>query len=61
LQNTPPKFKQLFGIFFSVFTILLVAVFIVIIVARNLGIITAIVLIVIPVAIRYIVYKLTRI
>lgn len=61
MQNTPPKFKQLFGIFFSVFTILLVAVFIVIIVARNLGIITAIVLIVIPVAIRYIVYKLTRI
>ena len=60
-ENTTIKFKRLFSIFFSAFIVFLVVIFIAIVADRKLSIGIAIILIIIPIAIRYLVYILARI
>ena len=60
-ENTTIKFKRLFSIFFSVFIIFLVVIFIAIVADRKLSIGIASILIIIPIAIRYLVYILAKI
>jgi len=53
------NFKRLFGVLFTVFIIIIVLVFMLIAISEKLSIGTAVVLVVTPLAIRYVFYKLT--
>jgi len=53
---TQINFRQLFGILFTLFILILVFIFAVIAIAEKLSIIAASILIIIPLAIRYAVY-----
>ena len=58
---TQINFRQLFGILFTTFIVILVFIFTVIAIAEKLSITAASILIIIPLAIRYAVYTLTKI
>ena len=55
------NFKKLFGVLFTAFIIMIVLIFLIIIISQTINIVTALVLVVIPLAIRYIFYRLTGI
>jgi len=55
------NFKKLFGVLFTVFIVIIVLVFLLIIISQRLSIVTALVMVVTPLAIRYVVYRLTSI
>lgn len=58
---TQINFRRLFGILFTTFIFILVFIFAVIAITENLTIISASILIIIPLAIRYAVYTLSKI
>lgn len=54
-------FKRLFGILFTTFILFYVVIFTVVVITERLSIIAASILIIIPLAIRYVLYTLTNI
>jgi hypothetical protein len=55
------NFKKLFGILFTAFIIIIVFLFLLVSISQKAGIATTIILVVVPLAIRYIIYKFIRI
>jgi hypothetical protein len=55
------NFRQLFGMLFTTFILILVFIFAIIAITEKLSIIAASILIIMPLAIRYAVYTLTKI
>jgi hypothetical protein len=58
---TQINFRQLFGILFTTFILILVFIFAIIAITEKISIIAASIMIIIPLAIRYAVYTLTKI
>ncbi len=54
-------FRRLFGILFTTFILILVFIFLIVVIAEKLSIITASILIIIPLVIRYVFYAITKI
>jgi apolipoprotein N-acyltransferase len=54
-------FRRLFGILFTTFILILVFIFLIVVIAEKLSIITASILIIIPLIIRYVFYTITKI
>jgi hypothetical protein len=54
-------FGRLFGILFTTFILILVFIFLIVVIAGKLSIITASILIIIPLIIRYVFYTITKI
>ena len=54
-------FKRLFGILFTIFIIIWTLFFLIVIIADKQSMVTAIILITLPLLIRYIVYKIINI
>jgi hypothetical protein len=54
-------FRRLFGILFTIFIIIWTLFFLIVIIADKQSMVAAIILITLPLLIRYIVYKLTNI
>jgi hypothetical protein len=55
------NFKKLFGILFTAFIIIIVLVFLLVSISQKVSIATIVILVGIPLAIRYIFYKLANI
>jgi hypothetical protein len=55
------NFKKLFGILFTSFIIIIVLIFLLVSISEKVSIATAIILVVVPLAIRYIIYKFAHI
>jgi hypothetical protein len=55
------NFKKLFGILFTSFIIIIVLIFMLVSISQKASIATTIILVVVPLAIRYSVYKFTHI
>ena len=55
------NFKKLFGILFTAFIVIIVLLFFLVSVSQKASIATTIILVVVPLAIRYIIYKLANI
>jgi hypothetical protein len=55
------NFKKLFGMLFTAFIIIIVLIFILISISQKANIATTVILIIVPLAIRYIFYKLTNV
>ena len=55
------NFKKLFGILFTAFIVIIVLLFLLVSLSENAGIATTIILVVVPLAIRYIIYKFIHI
>jgi hypothetical protein len=55
------NFKKLFGMLFTAFIIIIVLLFILISISQKANIATTVILIIVPLAIRYIFYKLTKV
>jgi len=53
--------RRLFGILFTTFILILVSIFLIIVMAEKLSIITGSILIIMPLIIRYIFYTITKI
>jgi hypothetical protein len=53
-------FRRLFGILFTTFILILVFIFLIVVIAEKLSIITASILIIIPLIIRYVFYTITK-
>jgi hypothetical protein len=53
--------RRLFGILFTTFILILVFIFLIIVIAEKLSIITASILIIMPLIIRYVFYTITKI
>ena len=54
-------FRRLFGILFTTFILISVFIFLIVVIAEKLSIITATILIIIPLIIRYVFYTITKI
>jgi apolipoprotein N-acyltransferase len=54
-------FRRLFGILFTTFILISVFIFLIVVIAEKLSIITASILIIIPLIIRYVSYTITKI
>ena len=54
-------FRRLFGILFTTVILILVFIFLIVVIAEKLSIITASILIIIPLIIRYVFYTITKI
>jgi hypothetical protein len=54
------NFKKLFGILFTAFTIIIV-LFLLVSISQKADILTTIILVVVPIAIRYVIYKFIHI
>jgi|GEM_PF-900493 hypothetical protein len=54
-------FRRLFGILFTMFILILVFIYLIVVIAEKLSIITASILIIIPLVIRYVFYTITKI
>ena len=61
IRMTQMNFRQLFGILFTTFILILVFIFAIIAITEKFSIIAASILIIIPLAIRYAVYTSTKI
>ena len=61
IHMTQINFRQLFGILFTTFILILVFIFAIIAITEKLSIIAASILIIIPLAIRYVVYTSAKI
>ena len=55
------NFKKLFGILFSVFIVITVALFLLVSISQEASIAITIILVLIPLAVRYVVYKFAHI
>ena len=55
------NFKKLFGMLFTAFIIIIVLIFILVSISQKASISTTIILIIVPLAIRYIFYKLANV
>ena len=55
------NFKKLFGILFTAFIIIIVLIFLLVSISQKANIVITVILILIPLAIRYIFYKLTKV
>jgi hypothetical protein len=55
------NFKKLFGILFTAFIIIIVLIFLLVSISQKASIVITVILILIPLAIRYIFYKLTKV
>jgi hypothetical protein len=55
------NFKKLFGILFTVFIVIVVLLFLLVSISQKASIATTIILVVVPLAVRYIFYKLANI
>jgi hypothetical protein len=55
------NFKKLFGILFTAFIIILVFLFLLVSISKKADILTTIILVVVPIAIRYVIYKFIHI
>jgi hypothetical protein len=55
------NFKKLFGVLFTAFIIIIVLIFLLVSISQKASIVTTVILILIPLAIRYIFYKLTKV
>jgi hypothetical protein len=55
------NFKKLFGILFTAFIIIIVLVFFLVSISQNASMITTSILVIIPLVIRYIFYKLANV
>ena len=61
IHMTPINFRQLFGILFTTFILILVFIFAIIAITEKLSIFAASILIIMPLAIRYAVYASIKI
>ena len=55
------NFKKLFGILFTAFIIIIVLIFLLVSISQKASITTALILIITPLAIRYLFYKVTKV
>jgi hypothetical protein len=55
------NFRKLFGLFFTAFIVIIVLLFLLVSISQKVSITTTIVLVAVPSAIRYIIYKLAHI
>jgi hypothetical protein len=55
------NFKKLFGILFTAFIIIIVFLFLLVSISQKADILTTIILVVVPIAIRYVIYKFIHI
>jgi len=55
------NFRRLFGILFTTFILILVFIFVVLAIAQKLSLITALILIIVPLIIRYVFHTITKI
>jgi hypothetical protein len=55
------NFKKLFGILFTAFIIIIVFLFLLVSISQKAGIVTTIILVGVPIAIRYVIYKFIHI
>ena len=53
------NFKKLFGTLFTVFIIIIILIFLLVSISQKANVLTTLILIIIPLGIRYAVYKLT--